>query len=183
MADVIPPMPPVTEAETEQAAVTRPQSVSDMGRFWFAAWVVQALVQGLSAVELATNSAYRESMIQALGAENAEMYRANLTTGTIVSGAVIGVGVILVVSFFLCRGATQGRTVPRVLLSIGAAYLVFSTITSIFLPADPGSTWFVWASGVLAIISGVCAALGLWFSFTKESAEYYVQVKSAKGRR
>ena len=101
-----------------------------------------------------------------------------ISENTLVAASAIVSTLILLVIAVVCgvlvRRVSRGAVYSRTFLSIGSVYLILNAVLMVFAtPPGSTSTVLVLAIGVVVILSGVAAGLGLYFISRPENRPWF----------
>ncbi|MEL4152069.1 DUF308 domain-containing protein [Corynebacterium bovis] len=101
-----------------------------------------------------------------------------ISENTLVAASAIVSTLILLVIAVVCgvlvRRVSRGAVYSRTFLSIGSVYLILNAVLMVFAtPPGSTSTVLVLAIGVVVILSGVAAGLGLYFISRPENRSWF----------
>ncbi|RRQ13328.1 DUF308 domain-containing protein [Corynebacterium bovis] len=101
-----------------------------------------------------------------------------ISENTLVAASAIVSTLILLVIAVVCgvlvRRVSRGAVYSRTFLSIGSVYLILNAVLMVFAtPPGSTSTVLVLAIGVVVILSGVAAGLGLYFISRPENRAWF----------
>lgn len=144
-----------------------PQAVRDAATLWVYACILQAVLGVANGVEFATNRSYVAEMSKDMVQDMSSGLAGDFTDALgVTAGVLTGVSSLIIAGlfFFFIRKYAAGRPWARTVLQVGSVYLILQVVWLAFGMGDLNSQWFNWTYGVLTILSGVTAGLGLWFS-------------------
>ena len=168
-----PPSPP--HNSDKKNSKEPPQDIKDARMAWMWTALLQAVLGILTAIEFIVDPSMMDSAIEqaketyGMSAEDVSNSAIASASGIVIALFYVAVSALAVV---LIKELVKGKKWPRFILIVGSAYLIINGVSSVFAVPDNGSDTFVWATGSLAIISAVLAAVGVWFSTRVPATDY-----------
>lgn len=183
-----PPTPQQNPSPDASSDRTHPESVYYMLRMWLLAVVLEAIHQLLTVAIGFTNVDGLVSMVHKQLEEADQPLSEPLARvaayGSIVVGGLIAlaiVGVLLWMLHILRKGTKRAGVARRIWFAFSIYFTLRLLLTFLATPAgSKAPDWLIMLDGMLVILTGVAAILGLIFSLRRDTLDYTGELEQLK---